>query len=387
MKPATVIKRLYWYAFTGDLVLIYPLYVVLFSDSGIGPASISLLLISWSVTSIIAEVPSGALADKYPRKYLLIASSLMSAIAFTVWLASPTLAGFAIGFMIWGIGGALDSGTYDALVYDELKVAKQEKKYVQVIGRAESIALVAVLVATVLAGAVIEFGFTFVLVLSVVSQLVTALIAASLPRVDPQKSTGEKKYFEVLRSGIREAVSIPTVAKLLLMTGFAGAIFGVVEEYIPLYFESDGTSLNLIPLSVAAASLTAAAASFVAHRFEKLSTAKLIAMLGISGLLLALSGSATGVVAVVMIAGYSYVITAIAVIYDGKLQHEIKGGERATITSVAAFLGELMAIAMFLAFGWIAETQGVFEAFQWFGLAVIITATMLSLARLKRASA
>ena len=108
-----------WTALAG-LVPYYPLYALLFLDTGLTQAQVSGLFALWSVTAVLAEVPAGVLADRWSRRGALVLSGVLEAAAFALWTASPTTASFAAGFVIWGVAGALVSGTAEAVVYDGL---------------------------------------------------------------------------------------------------------------------------------------------------------------------------------------------------------------------------------------------------------------------------
>src|SRR5690606_3866281 len=108
------------YSFLGDLVLLYPVYAVLFADTGLSTAQISALFVIWSVASLALEIPSGVLADLVPRRSLLVAGPLLAAIGYALWVAIPSFASFAAGFVLWGAHSALQSGALEALVYEEL---------------------------------------------------------------------------------------------------------------------------------------------------------------------------------------------------------------------------------------------------------------------------
>ena len=56
----------------GELVPIYPLYSVMFMDHGVSAFGFSALLMIWSLSAMIVEIPSGALADRFSRKWLLV---------------------------------------------------------------------------------------------------------------------------------------------------------------------------------------------------------------------------------------------------------------------------------------------------------------------------
>ncbi len=56
----------------------YPVFTILFLDYGLTLEQFAILNIVWSLTIVLAEVPSGALADMVGRKRLLVfAASLM----------------------------------------------------------------------------------------------------------------------------------------------------------------------------------------------------------------------------------------------------------------------------------------------------------------------
>src|SRR5690348_8577643 len=100
----------------GDFVPFYAVYPALFADRGLSPAGISLLFAIWSVTSFLAEVPTGVLADLLSRRIALGAAAASFAGCFACWTFAPTFAGFAAGFVLWGLSGALSSGAWEALL-------------------------------------------------------------------------------------------------------------------------------------------------------------------------------------------------------------------------------------------------------------------------------
>ena len=65
------------------------------------PFQISILISIWSATQLLLEVPLGAVADKYPRRNLLIIALLIHAVGFVFWLKGGFIF-YAIGFILWG---------------------------------------------------------------------------------------------------------------------------------------------------------------------------------------------------------------------------------------------------------------------------------------------
>src|SRR3954447_17917777 len=75
------------WAALSELVPYYPLYALLFLDTGLSQAQILLLFALWSVTAFVAEVPTGALADHWSRRGSLLLAGCLQAAAFALWTA------------------------------------------------------------------------------------------------------------------------------------------------------------------------------------------------------------------------------------------------------------------------------------------------------------
>ena len=52
----------------------------------------------------------------------------------SLWIAVPSYAAFAAGFVLWGASGALMSGTFQALLYDELAANNAASHYARLMG-------------------------------------------------------------------------------------------------------------------------------------------------------------------------------------------------------------------------------------------------------------
>ncbi|MCA9386230.1 MFS transporter, partial [Candidatus Dojkabacteria bacterium] len=86
----TFLTKVTAYTFFSELILIYPVYALLFTESGISPSQIALLLIIWSATSFLLEVPTGFIADHFSRKNILLVSVVFKLIGYLIWLLFPT---------------------------------------------------------------------------------------------------------------------------------------------------------------------------------------------------------------------------------------------------------------------------------------------------------
>jgi MFS family permease len=247
-----------------DLIPLYAVYALLFSDNGLSTAEISSLLVIWSVTAFVLEVPTGAWADAVSRRALLVLSSLLYAVGFSLWVAVPSYGAFAAGFVLWGASGALMSGTFQALLYDELAACNAASHYARLMGWANSLAMVATLVGTALATPLfVVGGYTLVGWVSVGVALVQALLALSLPAApraveaddsdldeSPDMTGGlVSRYVVMLQSGLSEIKRHRLVRHAVLMVSMLGLL--AFDEYFPLVARDNGASTETVPLMVA----------------------------------------------------------------------------------------------------------------------------------------
>ncbi|HEV7728454.1 MAG TPA: hypothetical protein VGO74_16140 [Modestobacter sp.] len=116
------------------------------------------LLALWSATAELAEVPSGALADRFSRRGALVAAGILQAAGYVLWAARPGLPGFAAGFVVWAVGGALVSGAFEALLHDGLAAAGAAGQFGRVNGRVNAVDLLVQVPTALAAAALFSLG-------------------------------------------------------------------------------------------------------------------------------------------------------------------------------------------------------------------------------------
>jgi MFS family permease len=117
----------------------YPVFTILFLDYGLSLEQFALLNTVWAVTIVLAEVPSGALADLLGRKRLLVATALLMVMEMSIIALVPLGNGtviftaFFINRILSGLAEAMASGADEAMVYDTLVAAGLEKEWPRVL--------------------------------------------------------------------------------------------------------------------------------------------------------------------------------------------------------------------------------------------------------------
>ncbi len=400
---------LYAYAFLTDLVLLYPVYVLLFADTGLSIGQISSLFVIWSLSSILLEVPSGAWADATSRRRLLCLAPLCTAAGFALWTLTPSYPAFAVGFVLWGAGGALASGALEALVFDELDHLGAADRYARTIGRARTAGTIGVLGSILLAGPVLGLGgYPAVGAASVAACLLAAAVAARFPEhrrpaagavtgvaapADPPAATGphrtrqpvaaagpgagpdgagwpetaepddEPGWWSGLRAGLVEVRRDRAVRAAVLLVAAVTAVWGALEEYVPLLARDTGVALTTVPLLLLLVAVGQIAGGLLAPAGQRLRT---------PGYAVLLAGSAVALAGGALLrqpAGFILVALAFcgfqlaSVLADARLQARINGPGRATVTSLAGMATDLSIIAVYAGYGLVATASGNGVAF------------------------
>ncbi|MDT4994127.1 MAG: hypothetical protein QOH97_4019 [Actinoplanes sp.] len=386
------------------------MYALLFADAGLTAAQISTLFVVWSVVSFVAEIPSGAWADVWSRRRLYAVGAFLTAAGFASWTFWPTYAGFAMGFGLWGLGGALCSGTLEALLYDGLG---DSETYARTAGRGGTTAILAMLAATVLASPAYTMGgYLLVGALSVAIRAIGGFVALTLPepaRTSPdptqaqptqaqptqaQPTQAEPTQAEPTQAEPTQAEPTPTMpgatptpptataeptgevapggylatlrAGLSQVRGsrrLAGAVaiaalipgFTALDEYLPLLSRAAGAATAVVPLIFALPALAMAVGSSLAGRWSRISAGRLAAALAVAALLLAggaLSARLAGMLPIAVAFG---ILQFAIIVTETRLQDAIAGPARTTVLSVAGFASEVFAVVLYAGFGAGAE--------------------------------
>ncbi|MBT3342403.1 MAG: MFS transporter [Gemmatimonadetes bacterium] len=380
------LPRLYAHCFVDELMLIYPFYAVMFVDHGLSPIEISTLLAVWCAVTLILEVPSGVLADRHSRKALMVFGTVLRAAGYACWALFPGFWGFLAGFVLWGTEGALGSGAFEALVYDELKHAGRESEYARVVGRCRSLGQMGVVVSGAIAAGAIALGYGVLLFASSAAAIVAGLLMLSLPTVAPVApigATGFKAYTATLRAGIGEVVLRPFVRRLVLFAALAMSLGGTLEEYWPILLAEMDMPAYALGLFLSILWSAQAVASLVAHRFVDLSDRTIYATFTFSGVLLFGAAWSLHVAALGLILIFVFVLQAIDIIYDARLQAAIPSEHRATASSVKSFGSEVGGLIVVMAMGAIVTGRSYQVGFEWFGITITLLGAIYLLLTLR----
>lgn len=354
----------------------------MFGDAGLSGTQIGSLFLVWSLSGFLLEVPSGGWADTLDRRRLLVASGLLYATAFTCWTVWPVYLGFLVGFVLWSLSSALMSGTFEALIYDELLALGRADAWGRIRSVSETVAITAMALACLAATPLYAWGgYTLVGWASVGTALVGSLLALGLPRAttvasaDRDAGSTLRGYVGVLRDGIGEAARVVAVRRVI--AAYAAVILLVgFDEYVPLVLRDNGASSTSLGALVAAFIGAQAAGTALSNRVSRRGRTGYLTVCATGGVLMGAGALVSYPFGFVGLCAGFLLATAAMEAGEIRLQHVVSGSSRATVTSVAGLASEAAAMTSFglVALGALGWSIGVVVAV----LALPFTATAVA---------
>jgi MFS family permease len=369
------LRAYFAYTFLFDFMLCYAIYTALFELRGLSATQIGGLIAFWSATAVLLEVPSGALSDRFDRRWLLVAAPLVKALTFVCWgVADGSVWLYGLGFLCWSAGSALFSGTGEAMLYERLDADGEAHGFDRVLGQAGAAESIGIGSGLLLGGLVAAIDMELTVWLSIPPLLLCSLVAFALRDVrhsgDDDDEAPPIPYLENFRIAAAEFVREPALRTVTLYVACGLIVFEVLEEFEQLYYLAVQLPIWLYGVAGAAALGANALASVNAHRLAGTPhIAWSTPLLGGALFVLAAFGS-TPVFVLVLLLAY-VAVTPVTVLSEAHFQALQEGRSRATTTSLMVVAQNVVGIVVTIGFGVLADAVGIRAAYGWAGLTMV----------------
>jgi len=359
------IKIDYMYKFLASIDISSAIWVLYLAHKGMSLVEIGLLESIHHITSLVCEIPTGALADIMGRKNTIIIGRVMSAIGAILMLFCNSFLGFAIAFVISAMSYNLNSGSEEALVYDSLKVIGEEEKYLRINGNLNFIIEVAQGIAVLVGGILSDYSFVYSYVLSSIISICALGISFGFKEPEIHEEAKErvtivghfKSCFEVMRDN-KKIITIMMFFELIFMTGTT------THFYSQQYFSEMGYSRSLIAIIYVVASIGCAIGAKLAYKVEKLlKKAMLYIVPMVGGVWLIVLSNSKGIVSVIGFIMFSISINILYPISSNYINKLIPSAQRATLISVQSICFSIFMIIIFPLLGFIGQFSSLSISF------------------------
>ncbi len=327
-----------------DLILIYPIYTLLFDEAGILLPQISILLALWSLPVVVLEIPSGILSDRWSRRGMIIIASALRALCFLLWLINPSFVFFALGFLCWGISEAFSSGAEEALLFDSLKIEGKSAFFESAYAKGSAASSIAVAVSCFSGGFIAQlYGFELVLALSVLSCVATVSIALSFKEMNLNEAQSKQSNIFIVREALQHIMHTPHVLAMASLLVIPIALGGILDEYDPLIASSYNIPLTFVGFWVGGRYLLEGLGSALAPYFRQ----KSLLLCFLAGFSLLFSSLFSSIYVLGFYFLFFMFLSSASVIQENKIQMSIAEQGRATVHSLISMAVNLHAIIVF----------------------------------------
>nr|WP_312576242.1 MFS transporter [Sedimentibacter sp.] len=359
----------YAYNFFLQLNITSAIWVLYLAFRGMSLIEIGLLESIYHITGLIFELPTGALADLYGRKFCVVLGRVVNVISCILMITSSSFLGFAISFVLSCAAMNLNSGAAEALVYDSLKELGEEDKYKKIWGELAFVMSIAQGIAVLFGGILADIQFLYAYIFGTIIQIIALIISFNFnePSIDNKKSEEqrenqvkkEKAIINQLLISINVLKGRKIVLYLIMFSALVGSLQTTVFFYSQQYFSDLNYTKTKIALICALGSLIEAVSSKYAYKIEN--------RLKIKGILIG-----TSTLNIIALAGLAFVkrlsilfflITSVTgglafTIFSDYINSRVPSEHRATILSFDSLCFSMFMICVFPLFGLLAEHMG-----------------------------
>ncbi|HEY9350921.1 MAG TPA: MFS transporter, partial [Acidothermales bacterium] len=210
-------------SFFGGVALWVPVEKLFLAELGFTPQTIGVMAAAYAAVVPMLEIPSGILADRWSRRGVLLVGNAGAFLSVLVGGLSRNVGSYMVAALLLGVYFAMQSGTFDAIVYDTVvEETGDSERFESILGRVrmvESASLVLGALGGGLLAALTAPRVTYFLTLPFLAISTMFLVAFREPRLH---ETGEarslRQHVAVTLTVIRRDPKLLPVAALLVLT-------------------------------------------------------------------------------------------------------------------------------------------------------------------------
>jgi len=369
------------------IILWVPVEKLFMTQIGFTPGSVAIMAAAYAAVVPLLEVPSGILADRWSRNWIMVCASIALIASSLLGGLSTNVPTYIAAAMILGVYFALNSGTIVSIVYDVvLEETGSSDQYETWIGRVRMVESGA-FVASALAGGLLA-GWSSVRLTYFASLPFVAIAIAAFLRFDEPRLHRSAEPLALRRHvalTYRTMIREPGVRQVMLLAALVGLLSQTVFEFGPLWLVALAAPAALFGPYWAALVSTLGVGGYLTGKLN-LGHRATVSLLAFCAPAAAFALTQTRSLAAVIAAQTVLaLLLAIISIRAGKLLHDgVPSNLRAGVSSGVGTLSWMLFLPFSLVFGWFARIHGVQRAGWFLTAAAVVIGLLLIVSALRR---
>ena len=354
-------------------------WILFFIQNGLSLLQIGLLESIFHGTSLLCEIPSGMLADRFSYKtnlYLARLASIGSSIL--ILLGQGNFWIYALAMMVNAWSYNFDSGTSTAFLYDSAVEAGQKDRYLQISSFLSGVAEVTRTLGTVVAGFFIHGALAWTYLIAIGLSFLSIILIYFMKEPMAKREKNESLSFKTIVLQVRKEWQEKPVLFYWMMTY---QLVGTLMCMFYFYYQQKISDLAgwQVSLVMLIGSLLNLSAVYFASQIGKKWNSnqvfpRLVALTGLA-MLLVFSGTPFAFLLVYLLTDTLYAVYQ--PIYFNDLQGYLPSSVRATMLSINSMLFSLSMIVIFPLTGWLIDRWGIVAVFLVLGLILLVISPIL----------
>ena len=366
-----------FFAFLG----ITSFWILFLNQNGMSLWQIGLLESIFHTTSLLCEIPSGMLADRYSYKTNLYLSRIAGIVSSVLMLTGQgNFWIYALAMAVSALSYNFDSGTSAAMVYDSTVEAGLKERYLSISSFMSGVAEGTRSLGTVLAGFFVHGQLHLTYYIMIGTSIVVLFLTWMLKEPSVKAEKAERLTMKKIIWAVKEELQRnPSLFIWMILSQIIGTLMCMFYFYYQNQLpDLKDWQISVVMLIGSALNILAVyLASVIGKKYSALKLFPSVVLLTGASYLLSYFGTPLIYILIYLISNALYAL--FQPIFDNDLQERLPSEVRATMLSVYSMMFSLSMIVFFPLTGWLIDHLGFVVTFLYLGFFLVMISLLLTI--------
>lgn len=275
------------YTYSQKSLLLFYIITLYYLALGLSFTKIALISVIGTVSTLISEVPTGVIADKWSRKKSLQISVILKITSVFFMLLGKNFYFLCLASLIWGISDSCQSGAEQALLFESFD---DQEKYDSFLSKTYSRSYIISAIATISATLLFSINIYLPIIISLSFLIVSFLAVTNFIEVRQIESVSSSNFFTFNKEVLLYIKNNKQLLNVLLLMSLCTIIIMFINSYTQPLLIAKGIDIKILGIVMFIYNLLM---SFGAKAYSKIKLSNIhyiiAAFLAISSILIGLS--------------------------------------------------------------------------------------------------